>query len=334
MIYERLIKKGLEEYAIKVDNFIDKLLEGKQPPALYNASRHIIESGGKRLRPYLVAKSCEIVGGNADDAVPYAAGLEVLHNFTLVHDDVMDNDDLRRGTPTVHTIYGIPMAIAAGDLLFSKVFEAFLKHAPGHLTNEEILKSAKMVTEATILLCEGQALDLSYPSTTDVVEADYIFMVGGKTSALFKACAQVGAIVGGATTKQIESLGKFAWDAGISFQLVDDILGVTADENKLGKPIGSDLREGKKTLIIIHALKNANSTQRELITKVLGNHNATKKDIERIILILKEVGSIDYAIKKAERYTKNSLSQLDIFTDSYAKSELQTLVKYFTFREY
>jgi geranylgeranyl diphosphate synthase type I len=191
-----------------------------------------------------------------------------------------------------------------------------------------------MVTEATILLCEGQALDLSYPSTTDVVEEDYIFMVGGKTSALFKACAQVGAIVGGATTKQIESLGKFAWDAGISFQLVDDILGVTADENKLGKPIGSDLREGKKTLIIIHALKNANSTQRELITKVLGNHNATKKDIERIILILKDVGSIDYAIKKAERYTKNSISQLDMFTDSYAKSELQTLVKYFTFREY
>jgi geranylgeranyl diphosphate synthase type I len=315
MHQEEIFQYKLGQYAVKVDEFIDKILVGDQPPALYEASRYLLKTGGKRLRPYLVAKACEVVGGNADDAIPYAAGLEILHNFTLIHDDVMDNDDLRRGEPTVHAKYGIPMAITAGDLLFVKVYESLLKYSPKHLSPNKVLKSIQIVTEAATLLCEGQALDISYPKTADVIENDYILMVGGKTSALFKACVEIGAIIGGAKTEELAALGKFAWDAGIAFQLIDDFLGATANEGTLGKPVGSDLREGKKTLYVIHALSKTSIEQRKILTKVLGNCNASDEDLKKAIRLLNDTGSIDYTLEKANEYTRNALSQLNIFPD-------------------
>jgi geranylgeranyl diphosphate synthase type I len=334
MQQEEIFQKKLRDYAVKVDEFIEKILAGDQPLALYEASRYLIRTGGKRLRPYLVAKACEIVGGNANDAIPYAAGMEILHNFTLIHDDVMDKDDLRRGAPTVHVKYGIPLAITAGDLLFVKVYESLLKYSPKHLSVNDVLKSIQVVTEAATLLCEGQALDISYPKTADVIENDYIFMVGGKTSALFKACVEIGAIIGGANTEQLVALGKFAWDAGIAFQLVDDILGATANEETLGKPVGSDLKEGKKTLYVIHALSKISIEQRKILTKVLGNCDASIEDLKKAIKLLNETGSIDYTLGKADEYTKNALSQLDTFPDSESKNELKTLVEYFVRRDY
>jgi geranylgeranyl diphosphate synthase type I len=334
MSQEEIIKKKLQENAEKVDAFIEILFKENKPLELYSASHYLISAGGKRLRPYLVTKSCEIVDGNPDDAIPFAAGLEVLHTFTLVHDDVMDNDDIRRGVPTVHTKYGVPMAIAAGDLLFAKVFETFLNHAPKHLSPLNIIKSTKKVIEATILLCEGQALDISFPKTTNVTESDYFSMVSGKTSALFKTCAEIGAIVGNGNSQQIDALGKFAWDAGIAFQLVDDLLGTTTSEKILGKPIGSDLREGKKTLIIIHALANGNSYQKKYLTKVLGNLKATHNELQKATKFLYEIGSIDYTIRKANEYTNNALKMLEIFPESEGKNDIESLVSYFVQRDY
>lgn len=333
MSQEEIIKKKLQENAEKVDAFIETLFKEK-PLELYSASHYLIRSGGKRLRPYLVTKSCEVVDGDPNDAIPYAAGLEVLHTFTLIHDDVMDNDDMRRGVPSVHTKYGVPMAIAAGDLLFAKVFETLLNYAPKHLSPSNIIQSTQKVVEATILLCEGQALDISFPNTTNVTESDYFSMVSGKTSALFKTCAEIGAIVGKGNSQQIGALGKFAWNAGIAFQLVDDLLGATTNEKILGKPIGSDLREGKKTLIIIHALANANSHQKKYLTKVLGNHKATTNELQKATKYLYEIGSIDYTIRKANEYTTNALQMLEILPKSEGKTDLESLVSYFVQRDY
>jgi geranylgeranyl diphosphate synthase, type I len=329
-----LIKTKLTKNAVGVDAFIDILLKPRRPEVLYEASRHLVMAGGKRLRPYLTVKSCEIVGGKPEDAIPFSAGLEILHNFTLVHDDVMDNDPIRRGTTTVHTKYGIPIAICAGDLLFAKVYEAFTIHAPPTLNAKKKCACVEAATRATIELCEGQTLDLSFPDAKIVSEEDYLLMIGGKTSALFRACAEVGAIVGGGSKRQINALGKFAYAAGISFQIVDDILGITADENTLGKPVGSDLREGKKTLIIIHALKYAKGRQRKILETVLGNKNGKKEDFEEAIQVLQYLGSIDYASKKADRYLTQAKKYLDGFAESSAKSDLDELINYFTKRIY
>ncbi len=328
------IKKKLVKNAEPVNEFIADILTSRTPDSLYEASRYLISAGGKRLRPYLTVKACEAVGGLAKYAIPFAASLEILHNFTLVHDDVMDNDDLRRGKPTVHKKFGEPMAILAGDLLFAKVYQAVLDHAPPHMSSDEVVLSLAKMTDAIILLCEGQALDISYPKAMDVSEKDYIDMIGGKTSALFMACAEVGALAGRASKAQVAALGKFAWDAGLAFQIVDDILGITADEEKLGKPVGSDIREGKKTLIMIHALANANEEQMKVLKTAVGIHDADKDAIEAVVKTLEEIGSIQYAVDEAEKYTASAFESIKDIPEGPSKKELVDLVNYFVQREY
>jgi len=328
------IKQKLAKNAEPVDEFIQNILMSRNPESLYQASRYIISAGGKRLRPYLTIKSCEAVGGLAKYAVPFAASLEILHNFTLVHDDVMDNDELRRGKPTVHKKFGEPMAILAGDLLFAKVYQSVLDHAPAQMSSDEVVAALGKMTDSIILLCEGQALDISFPQAMDVTEKDYLDMIGGKTSALFMACAEVGAMAGGATKTQISALGKFAWDAGLAFQIVDDVLGITADEAKLGKPVGSDIREGKKTLIMIHALANANEEQMLVLNRAVGVESASKEDIDAVVKTLEEIGSIQYAKDEAEKYTRSAFESIKIIPDGASKQELIDLVNYFSQREY
>lgn len=327
------IKMKLNESASKVDTFIDEILKPKRPESLYNAAKYIIDAGGKRLRPYLVMRSCELVGGDPETAIPFAAALEILHNFTLIHDDIMDNDDLRRGAQTVHAKWGIPIAIASGDLLFAKVYEAMIK-APVNLPCDSVKTCIERVTDATLAICEGQVLDVSFPHISDVSEEDYYLMVGGKTAALFKACSEVGAIVGGGSQNDVEMLGSYGWNAGIAFQIIDDCLGVTSDEKTLGKPVGSDLREGKKTLIIIHALKHSSPNEREIIDRVLGVENASQGDIEAASDILRSLGSLSHAVECARRYGEEAKQTLDSFPDSDAKQDLLEIVDFFMERTY
>jgi geranylgeranyl diphosphate synthase type I len=330
----KAIERKLAENAKMINSFLARELSGQEPKSLEKASLHLIEAGGKRLRPYMTIKACEAVGGRAEDAVPFAAAVEFLHNFTLVHDDVMDHDDLRRGKPTVHKVYGMPMAILAGDLLFAKVYDVIMRNRPSGMSPERLLESVDKITEATLILCQGQALDISFPSASDVTVDDYIYMVGAKTSALFRVCAQVGALAGGGSDEQVNALGSFAWDAGVAFQIEDDVLGVTADEETLGKPVGSDLREGKKTLINIHALENATEEQRKHIYMAFGVEDASHQDIEAAVKTLEEVGSIAYAKNVADEYITRAFKTLDVIPDTPAKAELKTLVEYFVKRDY
>lgn len=287
------------------------------------------------MRPYLVLKSCELVGGNADTAVPFAAALEVLHNFTLIHDDIMDDDSLRRGVSTVHAQWGVPIAIASGDFLFAKVYQAMVEPAmTGSISPDRVVACIERVAEASIAICEGQVLDISFPNIKDVSEIDYISMVKGKTAALFKACAEVGALVGGGDLNEVTKLGSYAEKAGIAFQIVDDILGVTADEETLGKPVGSDLREGKKTLILIHALDKASDAERSAIEKVLGVYNASQSEISVVEEALKNIGSIKYAKARAMEYADEAKKALTSFPESVSKKDLLNLVEYFTERVY
>jgi geranylgeranyl diphosphate synthase type I len=334
MSQSQQIQENLTKTAIPINAFITKILENGNPPQLYNASRHIIKSGGKRLRPFLTIKSCEAAGGKINDVIPFAAAIEILHNFTLIHDDVMDHDELRRGKPTVQKMYGEPLAILAGDLLFAKVYQSMLNYVPKHMPQDDVILTLQKITDATILLCEGQSLDISFPKATDITEKDYIKMIGSKTSSLFKASAEVGAIVAGAQISHREALAKFAWDAGIAFQITDDILGITADESKLGKPVGSDVREGKKTIINIHALNHANEQQLEILLKAMNSMEQDEISINKAIQVINKLGSIKHAKKQAERYANSATESINQLEDSQAKTQLINLVNYFVLRDY
>jgi len=327
------INSKLSKIAEMVDRYIERLMQPRTPVILYDAAGHIIRAGGKRLRPYLVLKACELVCGDVETAIPFAAALELFHNFTLIHDDIIDNDELRRGNPTVHSKWGIPIAIVSGDLLFAKVYEAIVKGAEySKLPYERMQACVERVSNAAIIICEGQVLDISFPHVRNVSEEDYLSMIGGKTAALFKACAEVGAIVGGGSPEMVNSLGGFAWNAGLAFQLVDDYLGVTADEKTLGKPVGSDIREGKKTLIIIHSLSNASPEEKKSIERVLGSDDAPQSEIKAVFDLLRDLGSLSYTLEKGKDYAGKAVTMLDIFPDTEPKRDLLDLVEYFVNR--
>lgn len=329
------IENKLIESSRLVNEYIEKIVRDRRPAILYKAARHLIEAGGKRVRPFLVLKACCIVGGELEDAVPLAAAVEIFHNFTLIHDDIMDNDLLRRNVPTVHKVWGIPVAIVSGDLLFAKVYEAIIDWAERHKPPlERVLAIVDRFNKAAISICEGQVLDISFASLENVTEKDYFEMIGGKTAALLKASAEVGALAGGGATKEVNLLGEFAYNAGLAFQLIDDHLGATADEKTLGKPVGSDLREGKKTLIIIHALSHTSPKERQKILDALGNPSTTSETLREINKTLSSSGSFSHTIEQSRRYVEKARNSLEGLPDCDAKKDLEDLVEFVISRKH
>ncbi|MGD9131735.1 MAG: polyprenyl synthetase family protein [Candidatus Bathyarchaeota archaeon] len=321
------LSSQIAESATKVDSFIQKIVDiNSEPQLLYRASRQIIDAGGKRLRPFLVLKSCKLVGGREEDAIPTAAALELLHTFTLIHDDIMDQDEKRRGVPTVHTQWGVPIAIMAGDMLFATVYKAITSYTDTkHVTPKRILQVLKEISEATITLCEGQTRDMMFETKETVSEEEYFEMIKGKTAALFETSARCGGILGGATKKQVKRLGRFGHYSGIAFQVIDDILGLTADEKILKKPVGNDIREGKRTLMVVYALEKASKSQRKKILETLGNKDATPKQIQETINLIDSLGAISYAKKLAEKYIERAKKALASFPASEDREDLISL---------
>ena len=321
------LSSQITESAEKVNCFIEKFVDlESEPKILYRAARHIIDAGGKRLRPFLVMKSCKMVGGREEDALPTAASLEMLHTFTLLHDDIMDQDEKRRGVPSVHTKWGVPIAMMAGDLLFAKVYEAITKHTDTkHVKPKRILQVIKEISEATIVLCEGQTRDMMFEDMETVSEAEYFKMIEGKTAALFEVSARCGGLLGGATKSQVKRLGEFGRYSGIAFQVIDDILALTADEKVLKKPVGNDIREGKRTLIVVYALEKASKSQRQQILETLGNNDASLEQIRVTIELIDSLGAIDYAKKLADRYIKKAKKALAKFPASEDREDLISL---------
>jgi geranylgeranyl diphosphate synthase type I len=330
------LSSQLAETTEKVNRFIKGAVDlEREPTLLYQAARHIIDAGGKRLRPYLVLKSCKLVGGREEDAIPTAAALELLHTFTLIHDDIIDEDEKRRGLPTVHTRWGVPAAIVTGDLLFAKVYETITKFTDSkRVPPKRILQVLKNVSEATVAICEGQTLDMMFEHEETVSEDEYFEMIRAKTAALFETSARCGGILGGAKKSQVERLGQYGHYAGVAFQLIDDVLGLSADEKVLGKPVGSDIREGKRTLIIVHALKHASEDQRKKILETLGNRSASLERIQEIVSLVGSLGSINYAEEKASEYIKKSKKALASFTATGDREDLISLSNLIFARKY
>jgi geranylgeranyl diphosphate synthase type I len=321
------LSSQIAESAEKVNRFIEKVVDLEdEPEVLYRAARHIIDAGGKRLRPFMVLKCCKLVGGREEDAIPTAAALELLHTFTLIHDDIMDKDEKRRGVSTVHSQWGIPVAIVAGDLLFAKVYEAIAKFTnPKHVTSKRILQILKEVSQATITICEGQTRDMMFESKETVSENEYFEMIQGKTAALFETSGRCGGILGGANKKQVKRLGEYGCYSGLAFQVIDDVLGLIADENILKKPVGSDIREGKRTLIVVRALEKASENQRKKILETLGNKYASPEKIRETIKLINSLRAIDHAKEVAEKYIERAKAALACFPPSEDREDLISL---------
>lgn len=311
--------KYAEELSRKVDSFIYETVKGT-PQVLYDAALHYIKAGGKRLRPVVVALSTRIAGGNESIAIPGAAAVEVLHTFTLIHDDIIDKDEVRRGVPTVHRIWGIDTAIVAGDLLYAYAYKCLLKALELGVPSTNVAKALEFLTEAAITVAEGQALDMILPSKSEADVKDYIDMVSKKTAALFAFSAKIGAVLAGAQQDLMDKLFNVMMNAGIAFQIKDDILGLIGDERVLGKPVYSDLREGKMTILVIYALKNLEQVKREKLLKVLGNRSATMDEFREAAKLIIDSGALEYAQSLAKTYAERAIEALNTLSAQDAKA--------------
>ncbi|WNY27362.1 polyprenyl synthetase family protein [Methanolapillus ohkumae] len=315
----------IKNRSVPVDKAIDSLLPVKEPVGLYEASRHIVKAGGKRLRPAVLLAAAEAVGGNPKKAVPAAVAVELMHTFTLVHDDIMDNDPVRRGLPAVHTLWGEAGGILAGDTLYSKSIEIITE---SDSDPKSLLKSANILSKTCVLVCEGQWLDIDFEKRETVSKEEYLDMIEKKTAVLFGAAAQIGAVLGGADEKTAQALYDFGRLTGLGFQIYDDVLDLITPSEILGKRQGSDIVEGKRTLLMIHALEHGVSP------KAFGKGDATPAEIEDAIRVLTASGSLDYVKTLAVSLVEDGKSKLKILPDSKAKQILSDIADYMLYRNY
>ncbi len=320
-----MIEEALQKRAKLVDEAIPKFLPITPPDELYRAMRHLLDAGGKRLRPTALLLAAEAVGGKPDNLLPAALAVELVHNFTLIHDDIMDEADLRRGLTTVHKKWGTSRAIIAGDALFSKAFEILscAKSEP-----QQIVESIELLSKTSTDICEGQWMDMNFATRKDVTEEEYIRMVEKKTAVLFAAAVKMGAILSGANRDVSRALWDFGCRTGAGFQIYDDVIDLITPEEILGKAQGGDIIEGKRTLIVLHALSKG------VVIEALGKSNATRSEVSAALLVLKESGSIDYAMNKALNFVETGKSALNILPDSEAKKILIGLADYMIARKY
>ncbi|MCP8315056.1 MAG: polyprenyl synthetase family protein [archaeon] len=323
----------LEASASQVNDYIYSLLGGK-PKVLYDASSHLIRTGGKRLRPFLVIKSCEIFDKDIKKAIPAAAALELIHNFTLVHDDIMDHDLMRHNAPTVHAKYGVPLAIVAGDVLFAKAFESIvLGMQETNMEESIIVRVLELAVKSSIKVCEGQVKDFRMASGKRFYSKEtYFDMIQSKTATLFEAACRIGSIIGGAGKEDEKFMANFGKYLGLAFQLVDDVLGIAGDPKLIGKPVGSDLREGKKTHVLSLALRLANDEERTKIQKVFGKRNVIQEEMDEALAIISKTKVADKVRDEAKFYADKALSILKRFSDSPAKKSLSELTNFIVSR--
>ena len=316
--------KQIEENAKVVNKYLNSKLKGN-PKKLYDAAGHLIVNGGKRLRPYMVIKSCQILKGKIPNAMPAASAVEMVHNFTLVHDDIMDNDEMRHGVPTVHKKFGIPIAILAGDVLFSKAFQVI---SDTKLSTSSTTQLISRLAKACVDVCEGQLLDIKMAEERKIPsQAEYITMIEKKTAALFDVSCAMGAICATNKASDISNLSSFGRNLGIAFQITDDLIGVMGDPKITKKPVGNDLREGKKSLPILMAIKLANGNDKKIILKAFGNSKVSKKDLSKAVDVIRSLGIEENVRKQALNYAEKAKKSLSKYSGS-AKVELIALLDF------
>jgi octaprenyl-diphosphate synthase len=293
-------------------------------PLIQKVGEYVISSGGKRIRPMLLILSAYLCGYHGPRHVPIASVIEFIHTATLLHDDVVDNANLRRGLASANTLWGNQASVLVGDFLYCKSFALMV--ADGDLN---ILK---LLAKATTVLAEGEVLQLIFTRNPEITEEQYIDVVKCKTAILLSASCQAGAILGESSPEREAALREFGMELGIAFQMVDDSLDYCASEEQFGKSIGHDLEEGKITLPLIHTLKCCTAGEREQIANIVKKELIDKNDINMIFDLVEKYGGIDYSLAMAKNFSDRSKKCLDIFEDSPGKSALLELADYIVTR--
>ncbi|TKJ40621.1 hypothetical protein CEE37_06555 [candidate division LCP-89 bacterium B3_LCP] len=305
----------MENFADTVDNLrqrIDaELIEAVpqiQPESLYEPIRYFVGIGGKRLRPILLLLSAQTVNGNIKSAISAAVAIELLHNFTLVHDDIMDRDDLRRGHDTVHKKWDEPVAILAGDGLIGLAYRQLMK-----LPSQYLIPVCRLFTEGVVEVCEGQAFDKEFETCSNVTLDEYFRMIGKKTGRLITMSTEIGAILGGGTEEEINLLSRYGSTIGTAFQIQDDLLDIAASEEVIGKTFGSDVKAGKKTFMMVKALQLASDDQRSKIAEILSSAKISPEMILEIKHIFQEAQIFDQAKHEIHELFEKANNILDEF---------------------
>lgn len=303
-----------EQERKKINGILSNALNKRKPESLYKPGTYILSSGGKRLRPLLVLLSAKSVGGQFKDAYNAAAAVEMLHNFTLVHDDIMDNADKRRGRLTLHKKYDHNTAILTGDSLLSIAYEFLLKDCNGNA--KEVISS---FTHGLIEVCEGQSLDTDFKSRKNVSLTEYLIMITKKTAAMAEMCCRIGALLGGGNKTKVNALGNFGLNLGIAFQIQDDLLDISADEKEFGKTIGGDLMEGKKTYLFLKALEKAKGEDSKRLQNVIKRNGIRRNQVHIYKELYIKLGVLADAKKEIKSYTKKALNSLKALDEKERK---------------
>lgn len=307
-----------ESYRRLIDERLAELVADRSPRSLYEPTEHILAGGGKRVRPVLVMLACEAVGRDGRDALQAGLGVEILHNFTLVHDDIMDRAETRRGRPTVHAKWDEGTAILVGDVMIGLAHKLLLERA-----GDRCLEVMNAVAQGIVDVCEGQALDREFECRNDVTPDEYLHMIAMKTGRFVEMAAEIGGLIGGGTDDEIEALRAYSRNIGLAFQIQDDLLDLTADEDRLGKQIGRDIIEGKRTFLVVRAAgKNLNEAERELLERLLNGPGLPAAEIDAARRMFERNGVLSEARSEVERYCAEASACLDRLPDAPARGML------------
>ncbi len=286
---------------------------------------HILNSGGKRVRPLLLLLSARLCGYAGRDHHQLGSLVEFIHTATLLHDDVVDDAEIRRGRRTARKVWGNQISILVGDYLYSKAMCQVVEFRSQGIN--------EVLAEACKKMAEGEVLQLYYNGNPAMPETDYIKIVEHKTAGLIAAACRMGAILAEAPEAQQDALFRFGQHIGIAFQVADDTLDYTANGKSLGKTIGQDLRQGKATLPLLHLLHHCSDADRQMIKDRMETRTLTDEELQRLIRLMEQYGSIAYALNRAQAYVAAAKRDLDLFEDSTAKRALSVAADYMVTRD-
>ena len=287
--------------------------------------KYIQTSGGKRIRPAVLLMAARLSGYKGDRAVLYAAVIEFIHTATLVHDDIIDDSELRRGRLAVHSRWGNDITVLLGDYLYIKSMALALTY--------DSLDIIRLLCDVTLRMIEGELYQLTKNGDADITEEEHFEIIRRKTAFLFGGSAQIGGMLGNVTPEQQEALREYAFNLGIAFQVVDDLLDFTGDAAALGKPIGADLREGKMTLPLIHLLRHGHPAAERIVKDIITTRAVEEQQWNDLLQILNEHRSIDYAFRRAEEFAERARKPLSAFPPSSERDALLALPDYVVSRD-
>ena len=311
----------------KFDDFFHQKHFPEQPATLYEPLNYFLKLGGKRVRPVMCLMGNELFEEINPDAYPMAAAVELFHNFTLIHDDIMDKAPLRRGMSTVHAKYGEPTALLGGDVMLVVAYE-YLKRIDGRY----LKKILSLFNQTAMEVCEGQQMDMDFEKKEMVDMHEYIHMISLKTSVLLAASLRMGAILGGAGEGNQQHIYQFGKKLGIAFQVQDDYLDAFGDPEKFGKQVGGDIMSNKKTVLLIHALETAGKEGKKELTSLMESDRPDK--VEKVLAFFRQCGIDAWARELKEKYIREAIGHLDeIAVTSVRKKPLTELMHYLVQRD-